>query len=179
MIPLTAGLVQVGWRRGFSAFRPRTRLQKLQVGQCLPRPVRSTAADVFLAAAVSMLSIAVVTAYLKHENVVSLGPPQLYLPYVIVGSALVNSVTEEMVWRSAALTILTRATPRWAAVSVSASSFGIAHYALGLPSGGVGVALASAFGAPQGFLFLRTGSVVLPVLVHFVVDVAILLSIGS
>ncbi|MDO5502676.1 MAG: CPBP family intramembrane metalloprotease [Actinomycetia bacterium] len=91
--------------------------------------------------------------------------------------AAVNAVVEELVFRGAMLRALAQS-PGVVSVLVSSCSFGVAHWANGVPGGAVGAVAAGAFGAALAVLYRRTASLWWPVTVHIVVNCAILWTLG-
>ena len=100
---------------------------------------------------------------------------QSHLPTVVIGASLVNALTEEVVWRAAALRcLLQTGVSSRAAVSVSAISFGLAHLSGGAPDGVTGAMAAALYGFLLGGVVIVTRSLTIPLLSHFAVDVVIL-----
>ena len=113
--------------------------------------------------------------YLRAQG--QFGFVHLSLPILVFG-AFANSLFEELMWRGATFRALT-AGGYSVPVSIvgQAVMFGLAHGFVGTPSGWPGAVAASLFGLVLGVLAHRTRSLVLPVLVHFCVDVVILVSL--
>lgn len=94
---------------------------------------------------------------------------------VLIAGAVINSVTEEAVWRGAILERL--AVSGWpveGVILLQAASFGVAHLAGGYPSGLEGGIAAGVFGVVAGLLAVRSSSLIPSVVLHIVADLTIL-----
>ena len=90
-----------------------------------------------------------------------------------LGFALFNAAVEEMIWRGVIFDALERARlPTAPVVLMQAVSFGVVHLH-GFPSGGLGILLASAYGAILGFLRAQTRGLLVPFVTHAVTDSSI------
>jgi membrane protease YdiL (CAAX protease family) len=96
---------------------------------------------------------------------------------VVCTAACVNAATEELVWRGAALRVLAENFPRNVAIGISSASFGVAHYANGVPGGFFGALAAAILGVALSCLRLAFRSRVFPICAHFIIDVVIPLQI--
>lgn len=87
--------------------------------------------------------------------------------------ATTNAIAEELAWRHVLWEALAaRDAPAAAIVGIQALSFGVAHIQ-GFPRGALGVALAAGYGLLLGFLRLRAGGLLAPVLAHIGADAVI------
>lgn len=97
---------------------------------------------------------------------------------VLIAVALGNATLEEVIWRGALLRLLRNS--GWSvviAVLVQAVSFGCAHWQNGIPSGPIGALLSALFGLAAGALAVQSRSLLLPILMHWCVDIVIFLSV--
>lgn len=101
----------------------------------------------------------------------ALGQLISYLP-VIVLFALVNSLSEGIVYRNAVLGPLKTVLPKNQVVLVAAVFFGIAHY-YGAPSGVVGVVMSGVLGWFMCRSMYETGGLAASWIIHFLQDVVI------
>ena len=136
---------------------------------------RVTPLGIVLAVSFGFVGAVVLAAYLRS---VGFGVPVIpsmnrwLLRAGVVGFGLLNSVAEELVWRGSLVDVLEERGFRCGAVgAVTSISFGIAHF-YGVPSGAVGVLLASVFGAGMYVLRRISGGLLTPIIGHLVVDVA-------
>jgi membrane protease YdiL (CAAX protease family) len=106
---------------------------------------------------------------------VSIGRPSEVTSIFTIGVlAVTNAGLEEWLWRVLTYrALLQRTIPKGSAVVLQAIGFGIAHRR-GLPGGSLGMIGAAAFGLSQGLLRLRGRSFLELLLVHGIVDGAIL-----
>jgi membrane protease YdiL (CAAX protease family) len=93
------------------------------------------------------------------------------LPVVLLAAAL-NAFAEEVMFRGALLAPLDRAVGQRHAVLLTAVLFGIFHYH-GIPSGCLGVVLTTLLGWFWGKCMVETKSLLLPWLMHLVLDALI------
>ena len=85
-----------------------------------------------------------------------------------LGVSLAAGVAEEIAYRGFLMAYLTSMAPTWGAVAASALLFGAAHLYQGL----VGVMATAALGAVFAVMYLSTGSLLLPMLLHTLIDVS-------
>jgi membrane protease YdiL (CAAX protease family) len=99
----------------------------------------------------------------------------LLLPYLpaMVLFALMNSFGEEMAYRAGPLSQLYPVIGREAANWVTAVWFGLGHYYGGIPSGPMGVVQSGLIGLLFGKAMLETRGMVMPVLLHWLIDMVI------
>lgn len=95
-----------------------------------------------------------------------------YLPAILL-FALMNSFGEEMAYRAGPLSQLYPVIGREAANWLTAVWFGLGHFYGGIPSGPLGVVQAGLVGLLFGKAMLETRGMVMPVLMHLLVDVVI------
>ena len=94
-----------------------------------------------------------------------------------IGWALLNSVSEEFIYRGLLYTRLKDVSGvRWALVG-QALIFGIAHNWTKVPLGIPGMALSFLFAFSLGWLVKRTGSLMAAIFVHFWVDLALFFTV--
>ena len=111
--------------------------------------------------------------------IAAIPPPVVFgrsigVPAAVLGTAFVNAVSEEILWRHFVQRhLLTTLGSVWIAVVVQGVAFGAAH-ATGIPGGAVGMVLSAAFGIAAGWLTNRTGTIVPAVVAHAIADVYIL-----
>jgi membrane protease YdiL (CAAX protease family) len=99
-------------------------------------------------------------------------PPAVALAALVLGAAVLNAASEELLWRGAIVAVDNSCgLGAGATVAAQAVGFGIAHLH-GLPGGPIGVLAAGVFGAAMAWLRLRAG---LPIalVAHVLADVAI------
>jgi hypothetical protein len=89
-----------------------------------------------------------------------------------VSFAVLNAVIEEATWRGVLMDALAVRVGWTAAVVLQGVLFGVAH-ANGIPSGAVGLVMASAYGIMLGALRLKTGGLLLCCAAHFFADLTI------
>ncbi len=92
-----------------------------------------------------------------------------------IGFALVNAVYEEGIFRSILFSHFRAGTGLWPAVFLQAIWFSFLHYQAGFPSGISGIVLTFVFGLMTVYLLLRSGGILMPVLLHFIADFSIFL----
>lgn len=85
-----------------------------------------------------------------------------------LGVSLAAGVAEEIAYRGFLMAYVSSLAPSWAAIAVSALLFGAAHLYQGL----VGVMATAALGAVFAVMYLSTGSLLLPMLMHALIDVS-------
>ncbi len=83
----------------------------------------------------------------------------------LLGISLLAGVGEEMVFRGVLQTWLAQDSPPWAAVMAAGLSFGMMH-----SMSKSYFVLATLVGAYLGFLFVWTGNLIAPIMVHFLYD---------
>jgi len=109
------------------------------------------------------------------SDVVDAYVPAVPLALLLLGGvlfALVNAALEEVIWRGLLQDDLGALLGPAAAVAVQGASFGLAH-AHGVPRGLAGVVLAGGWGVLLGWLRLRSGGLLAPILAHVVADATI------
>lgn len=116
----------------------------------------------------ALLTIFTVTGTALSLNTASLIK---YLPFVVI-LALLNSLCEGIVYRSAILGSLKNALPKDQVIFLAAMIFGIAHY-YGAPSGIVGVVMSGLLGWYMCRSMYETKGFVSSWLIHFMQDVVI------
>ena len=84
------------------------------------------------------------------------------------GVSLAAGVAEEIAYRGFLMAYLASMAPTWGAVAASALLFGAAH----LYQGVVGVVATTALGVIFAVMYLSTGSLLLPMLMHALIDVS-------
>lgn len=128
---------------------------------------------------VSLASVVISAAFLIAYFQVTGQFAFLSLPGVaLVLIPLGNAVLEEVVWRGAILGLLLEAGLRARyAVGLQALSFGVAHWQSGIPSGPLGAVASALLGLALGVVAHRSGSLALPIAVHWVVDMVIFFSL--
>lgn len=144
------------------------------------RPGRADLLSGFVALGLAGASSIVLLAWAKlaHPDLRAIVAqlPHLSPPLLLLGGlvfALGNALMEELVWRGAMQTALGAVFGApWLALVLQAASFGVAHIH-GFPSGGLGMALAGAWGLVIGYLRLRTNGLLIPVLTHVVADATV------
>lgn len=95
-----------------------------------------------------------------------------YLPAILL-FALMNSFGEEMAYRAGPLSQLYPLIGREAANWITAVWFGLGHFYGGIPSGWMGVVQTGLIGLLFGKAMLETRGMVLPVLLHLIIDAVI------
>ena len=85
-----------------------------------------------------------------------------------LGVSLAAGVAEEVAYRGFLIAYFSAMGPTWVAIAASSLLFGAAH----LYQGTVGVVATTALGAAFAVIYLSTGSLVLPVVLHALVDVS-------
>jgi hypothetical protein len=101
--------------------------------------------------------------------------PRLPLPLLVLGAvifAVLNALGEEMIWRGLFQDRLTLLFGAMAAVAIQGVSFGVLH-AHGFPRGVAGVVMAGTWGIMLGWLRVRSGGILAPILAHIVADATI------
>lgn len=83
-----------------------------------------------------------------------------------LGVSLAAGVAEEVAYRGFLVAYVSSLAPSWAAIAVSALLFGTAH----LYQGVAGVLATTALGAAFAVMYLNTGSLLLPMLLHALID---------
>ena len=91
-----------------------------------------------------------------------------------IGFLVVNGLVEDSLFFGVLLSALTRALPGWAAVTLTAGAFGLAHLN-GIPNGAVGVVMAAGWALLLAALRLRTGGMLATYAAHIVADTTIVL----
>lgn len=103
-------------------------------------------------------------------------------PAGLVAAALVfsigNAVLEEVIWRGVLLGWMCRFLSPVPAIGLQAISFGAAHY-FGVPSGLVGVALATLYGLMLGWLAWRSQGLVAAIVAHVAADLCIVVIVAA
>lgn len=100
-----------------------------------------------------------------------------WLPAILL-FALMNAFGEEMVYRAAPLSQLVPVISQGHANWITAVWFGLGHFYGGFPSGPLGAAQAALVGLLFGKAMLATRGIVLPVLLHMLVDTIIYLFVA-
>jgi membrane protease YdiL (CAAX protease family) len=95
-----------------------------------------------------------------------------YLPAILI-FALMNSFGEEMTYRAGPLSQLYPLIGRGPANWITAVWFGLGHFYGGIPSGAMGAVLSGLIGLLFGKAMLETRGMVLPVLLHLLIDTVI------
>jgi len=90
-----------------------------------------------------------------------------------IGWALLNSVSEEFIYRGLLYTRLKDSAGVRTALLAQALIFGIAHHWTKVPLGIPGMAMSFLFALALGWLVKRTGSLMAAIFVHFWVDLAL------
>jgi membrane protease YdiL (CAAX protease family) len=85
-----------------------------------------------------------------------------------IAVSIAAGIVEEIAYRGFLLTYFSSLVPIWVAIGVSALIFGFAH----LYQGVVGVMATTALGAIFAVIYLSTGSLLLPMLLHTLIDVS-------
>jgi membrane protease YdiL (CAAX protease family) len=131
----------------------------------------SSSAVVGGGAVVAVVAALVMHSYLARNGSITfltLAPPAL------VAVAVLNALFEEFLWRGAVWRAVSGASgSATLALVVQSASFGLAHWSSGYPSGPWGSGLAALVGLAVGMLRRASGSLLLPVAVHAVVDLTI------
>ncbi len=91
-----------------------------------------------------------------------------------VGFLVLNGLVEDSLFFGVLLSALHRVLPGWAAVAVTAATFGFAHLH-GVPNGAVGVVMAGGWALLLAALRLRTGGMLATYAAHIVADTTIVL----
>lgn len=100
-------------------------------------------------------------------------PPWWQIAGLVVAASVINSATEEIVWRGMLWSAATSAGLRpVSVVALTAVSFGMSHWQ-GYPGGWAGVAAATLLGVALGWLRLRTSSLLAPFAVHLAADLVL------
>jgi membrane protease YdiL (CAAX protease family) len=107
-----------------------------------------------------------------YRSFVPTGIPPWLVFAGAVPFAMLNAAFEELVWRGVLWQGCEAGFGAKAALVITSVSFGLAHYR-GFPSGAVGVALATIYGAMMGLLRMRTGGLLGPWIAHVFADVVI------
>ncbi len=127
---------------------------------------------VFSAFAISagtlLLTLLTVTGFSRPER---LGELPVYLPVILL-LALVNSLGEGFMFRTAILAPLRNMLPKEQVLLVAAAFFGMAHF-YGAPSGIVGVLMSGVLGWYMTRSMYETGGLLAPWIIHFMQDVVI------
>jgi membrane protease YdiL (CAAX protease family) len=125
------------------------------------------------AAAIGVLVVAAGHLVYRGEAFTMVRIPLEVMVLVGIGWALLNSVSEEFIYRGLLYVRLREAAGVRGALLLQALIFGIAHHwtkvALGIP----GMALSFLFALSLGWLAKRTGSLMAAIFVHFWVDLAL------
>jgi membrane protease YdiL (CAAX protease family) len=119
-----------------------------------------------------MLTIFTVT---KTSTNLNIGNLVKYFPLVVI-LAILNSLCEGILFRSAILGALKNVLPKNQAIFIAAMIFGIAHY-YGAPSGIVGVVMSILLGAYLSTSMYETEGFVSSWIIHFMQDVVIFTTI--
>jgi membrane protease YdiL (CAAX protease family) len=90
-----------------------------------------------------------------------------------IGWALLNSVSEEFIYRGLLYTRLKESVGGRGALAAQALVFGIAHHWTKVPLGIPGMVLSFLFALALGWLVRRTGSLMAAIFVHFWIDLAL------
>jgi membrane protease YdiL (CAAX protease family) len=85
-----------------------------------------------------------------------------------IALSLAAGVFEEIAYRGYLIPYAQHWLPGWAGVAAAALLFGLAH----LYQGKAGMVMTTMLGAVFGYLFVATGSLLLPIIVHVAVDVS-------
>lgn len=96
----------------------------------------------------------------------------LLSPFVLL-FALMNAFGEEMAFRAAPLSQLWLVIGEKQAVWLTAVWFGLGHYYGGIPAGAMGAVMSGLLGLLLGKAMLETKGIVLPILMHLLIDAAI------
>ncbi len=89
-----------------------------------------------------------------------------------------NAVLEEAIWRGAVLGALVAARlPVAVVLAVQALSFGFAHWTSGFPSGWSGALASAVFGLSVGWIAVGTRSLLVPIVIHWIIDMVIFFSL--
>lgn len=108
--------------------------------------------------------------------------PELPLALLIltgIGFAIINSIYEEGIFRGIFFSYFSRETGTAPGLVLQAIWFSFFHYRAGFPSGETGVVLTFGFGIMMGYLVFRTRGILVPVIIHFVVDLTVFFLILS
>ena len=132
-----------------------------------------------LLASVSLLSVGALTGWYTLVGPDLRGYAQR-LPVFAIPSlalacltfALVNATLEELIWRGVVFDALTARVNLGLAVSVQAVGFGLLH-ADGIPSGILGMAMATSYGVLLGILRAVSGGLFACIIAHVVADLTI------
>ncbi len=105
------------------------------------------------------------------HTLVPAAPLALLLPVGLCFAAF-NASIEEIIWRGVMLRWLRGIAPTPVAIAVQALSFGAAHWA-GVPSGWLGIGLASIYGLMMGVLAVVAEGLLAPIIAHIFADIVI------
>jgi membrane protease YdiL (CAAX protease family) len=133
-------------------------------------------ANIRLSSLVAVIGVAVVAVghfLYRGESFAMVQAPLEVMVLVGIGWSLLNSISEEFIYRGVLYTRLKdTAGASWAIVG-QAAIFGIAHLWTKVPLGIPGVILAFLFALSLGWLVRRTESLMAAVFAHFWVDLAL------
>ena len=122
--------------------------------------------------AATLIALKLYFNFIPRAPGISIGVgPSLSIPTVAL-FAIANGAMEELWFRSILLGTLVQSFPSGFAVVYQALLFGLIHWD-GIPSGGVGIALAFIFGAALGWLTVRSRSIMPALCIHIAADFAI------
>ncbi|MDN3405444.1 MULTISPECIES: type II CAAX endopeptidase family protein [unclassified Pseudoalteromonas] len=100
--------------------------------------------------------------------------PAIQLAMAALGFALINAFLEEWMFRGVFQETLLKLKLSFSlATAIQATLFAIAHYKLGVPSGNIGLAMTFMYACALTLLVRKTGSLLVPILIHIFTDIAV------
>jgi membrane protease YdiL (CAAX protease family) len=103
--------------------------------------------------------------------------PTELLVLVGIGWAILNSFSEEFIYRGVLLHRLEQVVSQPTAILLQAVAFSIAHFWTIIPLGIPGALLSFLFALALGWLVRRTHSLSAPIIVHFLVDLSLFVTV--
>ncbi len=107
-----------------------------------------------------------------YREFVPSGVPTWLVFLAIVPYAMLNAITEELIWRGALWESCNASFGRAATLALTSTSFGLAHFH-GFPSGVFGIGLATIYGLMMGIIRWRSGGIFWPWVAHVFADIVI------
>lgn len=114
-----------------------------------------------------------------QEDLRQLAEEPATTPFLVIGAGLVGPIAEELFFRGMLFTALRRHLDLWPAAGISGLLFAVVHIQTSLEGYIVVVALIFPLGILLGWLYERTGSLVVPMVTHAVYNIIqVLLLVG-
>jgi membrane protease YdiL (CAAX protease family) len=84
-----------------------------------------------------------------------------------------NAMAEELIFRGVFANELIKLAGLNGGIMLQSLIFGFAHFRYGFPNGLLGASLACIFGLFMGILYVQTGGIIMPIIIHTIVDIMI------